>query len=148
MLDNTGATEDKLAIRELIESYHEAVIVNDPESWAANWCEDGRWDLGEGTMITGRDAILEHWKTAMAVFDFVGMFGQPGSIRVQGDEATARWYTNELCRKTDGQMLRICGNYRDRYRREGDRWRIAERVYKILFMQSPVYEQSGVDSWR
>ena len=35
-----------------------------------------------------RDAILAHWQAAMEVFDFVGMFGTPGSIRVEGDEAT------------------------------------------------------------
>ena len=148
MLDNCGPTDDRLEIRELIDSYHEAVIVNDGQSWIDTWCADGRWDLGEGTVVEGRDAILAHWRAAMEVFDFVGMFGTPGSIRVEGDEATGRWYTNELCRKTDGEVLRIVGHYRDRYRREGSRWRIAERSYKILFMQRPVYVGEEPAHWR
>ena len=148
MLDNCGPTNDRLEIRELIDSYHEAVIVNDAAAWIDNWCEDGRWDLGEGTVVEGRAAILEHWRTAMDVFDFVAMFGTPGSIRVTGDTATARWYTNELCRKQDGDVLRIVGHYRDRYRRDGQRWRIAERVYKILFMQRPMYIAEELAHWR
>jgi uncharacterized protein (TIGR02246 family) len=145
---NTGDVADRLAIRELIETYHEAVITNDADLWISTWCADGRWDLGEGTEVSGRDAILAHWSEAMAVFDFVGMFGSPAGIQVDGDAATGRVYTNELCRTADGEMLRICGNYHDRYRREGDDWRIAERRYRILFMQRPVYEADEGRHWR
>lgn len=148
MRQNTGPIEDRLAIRELIETYHEAVLINDPELWIGTWCEDGRWNLGEGVEVSGHDAILAHWQEAMAVFDFVGMFGSPAGVQVEGNDATARVYTNELCRKADGEMLRICGNYHDRYRREADGWRIAQREYRILFMQRPVYEQDEGRHWR
>lgn len=148
MKQNIGSVEDRLAIRELIETYHEAVLINDPELWIDTWCQDGRWNLGEGTEVQGRDAILKHWSDAMAHFDFVGMFGTPTGIRVDDDKATARWYTNEICRKNDGEMLRICGNYHDHYRREADGWRIAAREYRILFMQRPVYEPDEGSHWR
>jgi len=149
MLDNEGPIEDRLAIRELIESYHEAVLTNDPETWISNWCDDGRWRLpGEDNVIEGAQAILNHWQTAMAIFSFVGMHGSPGSIRIQGDTATARWYTNELCKKTDGEYLRMFGRYNDTYRRENGRWKIAERLYDILFMERPLYAEEGLETWR
>ena len=34
---NSGSMEDRLAIRELIESYNAAVIDNDADAWADNW---------------------------------------------------------------------------------------------------------------
>lgn len=148
MKQNVGSVEDRLAVRELIETYHEAVLIHDPELWISTWCQDGHWDLGEGNAVQGRDAILAHWTEAMAIFDFVGMFGTPNGIRIDGDAATARWYTNEICRTKDGEMLRICGNYHDQYRREGEDWRIARRQYRILFMQRPVYQEDEGRHWR
>ena len=145
--ENSGPISDRLAIRELIESYNAAVIENDGSTWAANWCRDGVWNL-EGQDILGREAILKHWKDAMAVFDFVGMFAQPKYIQVQGDSAKAHWHTNELAQKTDGVMLRIFGSYKDAYRREADGWKIRERRYKILLMEKPVYHASDTKDWR
>jgi ketosteroid isomerase-like protein len=140
--------EDRLAIRELIESYNAAVIDNDADAWADNWCADGVWNLGEENDIVGRDTILEHWQEAMQIFDFVGMFAQPKFIRVGDQDARAEWHTNELCRKSDGSMLRMFGLYRDVYRRELTGWKIAERRYSILLMERPVYEGNKVDDWR
>ncbi|MDE0762508.1 MAG: nuclear transport factor 2 family protein [Porticoccaceae bacterium] len=145
---NSGSMEDRLAIRELIESYNAAVIDNDADAWADNWCADGVWNLGEESDIVGRETILKHWQEAMQVFDFVGMFAQPKFIRVGDQDARAEWHTNELCRKSDGSMLRIFGLYRDAYRRELTGWKIAERRYSILLMERPIFERNKVDDWR
>ena len=145
---NRGSMEDRLAIRELIESYNAAVIDNDADAWADNWCADGVWNLGEESDIVGRETILKHWQEAMQIFDFVGMFAQPKFIRVGDQDARAEWHTNELCRKSDGSMLRIFGLYRDAYRRELTGWKIAERRYSILLMERPIYEGNKVDDWR
>ena len=84
----------------------------------------------------------------MKVFDFVGMFAQPKFIRVANRGAQAEWHTNELCRKSEGGMLRIFGLYRDNYRRELAGWKIAERRYSILLMERPVYSGNKIDDWR
>ena len=39
---STGPLEDRLAIRELVESYNHAVMQFDEEAWSSNWT-DGRW---------------------------------------------------------------------------------------------------------
>jgi len=36
----TGPFEDRLAIRELVDSYGDAVARNDAQAWGANWAED------------------------------------------------------------------------------------------------------------
>ena len=53
---NSGAVADRLAIRELIESYNAAVIEKNPAKWIANWTEDGVWNLGGGD-IEGKTAF-------------------------------------------------------------------------------------------
>ena len=145
---NVGPIADRLAIRELIESYNAAVIGNDAKAWEANWSSDGLWNLGEGQDIVGREAILDHWQEAMQVFSFVGMFAQPKFISIDGDTAYAHWHTNELAKKSDGEMLRFVGLYKDVYRREATGWKILERRYEILLLERPVYRSSNMKKWR
>ena len=40
-----GPIEDRLAIRERIEAYSDAVFRHDADAWIANWCEDAVWSL-------------------------------------------------------------------------------------------------------
>lgn len=37
---STGPIEDVLAIRELVETYCDAVMLKDPVKWAATWAAD------------------------------------------------------------------------------------------------------------
>ncbi len=145
---NGGPIADRLAIRELIESYNAAVIENDAEAWGANWSEDGLWNLGEGQEIVGREAIVKHWQEAMEVFSFVGMFAQPKFIYIDRDSAYAHWHTNELAKKSNGEMMRFIGLYKDVYRREATGWKILERRYEILLLEKPVYKSNDTKEWR
>ena len=145
---NGGPIADRLAIRELIESYNAAVIENDAEAWGVNWSEDGLWNLGEGQEIVGREAIVKHWQEAMEVFSFVGMFAQPKFIYIDRDAAYAHWHTNELAKKSNGEMMRFIGLYKDVYRREANGWKILERRYEILLFEKPVYKSNDTKEWR
>ena len=69
-----GPIEDRLQIRELIDSYNNAVMRFDGETWASNWAEDGVWHLPGAGDVSGRDAILAVWQGAMSAFSFVGFF--------------------------------------------------------------------------
>ena len=61
---SSGPVEDRLAIRELVESYNDAVMRFDGEAWAANWTDDGTWDTGQGE-LTGKDVFYPAWQQAM-----------------------------------------------------------------------------------
>ena len=50
---SSGPLEDRLAIRELVDSYNDAVMRFDGEAWAANWRDDATWCLG-GNDVTGK----------------------------------------------------------------------------------------------
>jgi len=47
----SGPAEDRLAIRELIEAYADAVTRNDATAWIATWAEDSIWSLPEFRLI-------------------------------------------------------------------------------------------------
>ena len=65
-----GPIEDRLQIRELIDSYNNAVMRFDGETWASNWAEDRVWHLpGAGDVSVRCDPAV--WQGAMSAFSFV-----------------------------------------------------------------------------
>lgn len=128
---STGPLEDRLAIRELHDSYGDAVFRRDADAWAQTWAPDAVWNL-MGQDITGRDAIVSVWRQAMAGFKFVAFFSQPGVITIRGEEATGVVYTHEVLEQTDGRLYRMVGTYADEYVRRDGRWVFATRRYTAL----------------
>lgn len=131
---STGPIEDRLAIRELVDSYNDAVMRHDPDAWGANWTADGTWDLGSGTH-EGRDAIVAAWLEAMSRFSFVGFFASAGPMTVDGDTAHATWYQQEFLHLKEGGKMNITGRYEDDYVKQDGRWFFSKRVYSVLNME-------------
>lgn len=127
-----GPIEDRLAIRELVESYNDAVMRFDAEAWGANWSDDATWSLPGAGDVNGRDNVVNVWKQAMSSFSFVGFFASAGPILVDGDSATATWYQQEFLHQKDGVRRNITGLYQDEYVRSGGRWLFRKRAYSIL----------------
>lgn len=129
-----GPLEDRIAIRERIEAYSDAVFRHDADAWIACWAEDGVWKL-PGIDVTGRPQIKAAWQGAMAAFEMAGFFAVPGSIRISGDRAKARVYTQEILLLKAGGMRRIVGAYDDDLVKQDGVWRFASRAYKVLHDQ-------------
>jgi len=132
---SSGPIEDRLAIRELVDSYNDAVMCFDEEAWASNWAEDATWDTGGGP-VTGKGAIVPAWREAMSRFSFVGFFASAGPIVVDGDAAHGTWYQQEFLHQKDGGKLNITGQYEDDYVKAGGRWYFKQRIYKVLNMET------------
>ncbi len=126
-----GPVEDRLAIRELNDSYAHAVFRRDAEAWIAHWEDDAVWNLA-GQQVTGKPAILATWKQAMAQFTFVAFFAAPGEISVAKDQAKARIFTSEVLVGADGTIRRVLGQYDDEMVRRMGRWFYSRRVYTLL----------------
>jgi uncharacterized protein (TIGR02246 family) len=129
-----GAAEDRLAIRELLETYADAVCVVDADAWASTWAEDGVWELPdypEIGKIVGKSNILAAWKAAMAQYPGVIFIATPGSIEVRGEEAVVRSYTSEVYDR-DGATKRDRGRYDDVVVKRGGRWLFKSRVFKNI----------------
>lgn len=126
-----GSTDDRLAIRELNDSYADAVFRRDEVAWASHWHEACSWNLA-GTEVNGRQDVVAMWRQAMSQFSFVAFCASPGEIRATSNRATARVYTSEVLIAADGKRRHVLGRYDDELVKEQGRWLFARRSYQIL----------------
>ena len=133
----SGDIEDRLAIRELIEAYADAVTQNDARVWGALWAADAEWSLPDipaiGT-IRGRDAIVAMWSEAMKQFPGLMFMAWPGSIEVDGATAAVRSYTSEVYDR-GGVTMRDRGVYEDLCVRIDGRWLFRQRSFRKIHSQ-------------
>jgi uncharacterized protein (TIGR02246 family) len=137
MMVFTGPAEDRLAIRELIETYADAVTRCDAAAWGAVWAEDGEWSLPDYPEIgttAGRDAIVAMWVEAMKHYPGVMFEAWPGSIEIDGDRAIVLSYTSEVYDQ-DGVTKRDRGVYHDICVKENGQWLFKHRTFKNIHRQ-------------
>lgn len=130
-----GPVEDRLAIRERIEAYSDAVFRHDAEAWIANWRDDGVWRL-PGIDVAGKAQIKAAWVQAMSGFAVAGFFATPGAIEVRGDHAAVRVYTQEILIDHAGKVRRIVGAYDDELVKAAGAWLFSSRAYSVLHDQN------------
>lgn len=133
----TGPMEDRLAIRELLEAYADAVTRCDADAWGACWADDAEWSLPDypelGT-TRGRAAIVAMWVAAMKHYPGIMFEAWPGEILVEGDRATMRSYTSEVYDQ-DGATKRDRGRYDDVCVKIGGRWLFQSRTFRNIHRQ-------------
>jgi ketosteroid isomerase-like protein len=127
----SGPIEDRLAIRERIEAYSDAVFRHDAEDWIDCWADDGVWRL-PGIDVSGKANIKAAWIGAMGGFAMAGFFATPGAIQIDGDRALVRVYTLEVLVLKAGGVRKIVGAYDDELVKQAGIWRFASRRYTVL----------------
>lgn len=142
----TGPIEDRIAIRELMDTHAHGVMTRDADIWGAIWAEDAYWALPEYPDLggfAGKAAIVEAWVESMKHYGLDGMtkpmiyFMQPGSIAVEGDRARAVAYTIEVYDDpATGKRIHTNGRYDDELRRIDGRWLFTRREYRIVHARS------------
>jgi SnoaL-like domain len=63
----SGPLSDRVEIRELYETYVDAVAMNDAELWASTWVDDCVWHIA-GQTTEGKDKTVALWKPFMDSF--------------------------------------------------------------------------------
>ena len=128
-----SASEEKLAIRELLDRYCDGVNQRDPEIWGSTWSENALWEIPHLEIkYEGKENIVNIWNEAMKGYPFVHMMAQPAYINVDGDKATMRSYTVETAVLPDGTELHPCGQYEDECVKEDGEWKFSKRSFTNL----------------
>ena len=129
--------DEQQAIRALLERYCDGVNQRDAETWGSTWAEDAIWELPHLDMdgLKGRETIVAAWLEAMKMFPFVNMMAMPGVIKVEGDRATMRSYTDEVAVTQDGTELRPRGQYDDECVKVAGEWKFSRRVFSVLHVE-------------
>jgi hypothetical protein len=129
-----GPVEDRLAIRELLEAYSDAVCRVDAQAWGELWAEDSRWalpDYPEIGTIVGRANIVAAWKVAMTHYPGIIFVTTPGSIEIEGHEAQVRSYTSEVYDQNQ-VTHRDRGQYDDVLIKQNGRWLFKQRTFRNI----------------
>jgi uncharacterized protein (TIGR02246 family) len=132
-----GPLEDRIAIRELLEAYADAVSRFDAKDWGDLWAEDSVWSLPDYPQYPdtiGKAAIVDMWVTAMKDYPGIMFQAWPGAITVDGDRAVVRSWTSEVYDK-DGKVHRDRGRYEDICVKVDGRWLFQTRSFQNIHRQ-------------
>jgi uncharacterized protein (TIGR02246 family) len=123
----------ELEIRNLTEAYSDAVNRRASGDLAACFTEDGVWVVPGVPDSVGHEAIAAQLDQLLAGFEFLMQLPHGAVIRVDGDEATARWSLTEMARDTSEQGWLFAGVYHDALVRVGSVWRFRKRRFDFMY---------------
>ena len=101
-------------VRNLVGSYAEAVLRNDPALFADTWADDAVWSMPGAPSIVGRDDIARRFRESRSNFRLCVQEILNGRITtVDADRALATWQVRELQWRADGTGSELLGVYDD-----------------------------------
>jgi hypothetical protein len=139
-----GPLEDRVAIRELMDTYSDAVTRRDSIQWASVWLdsEECRWllpSMAEWAQFVGKKTIVDEWTKMMNQFhgdsgapNQISQVTTPGSIIVEGSTATARAFTTEFFVVPGGKTVHTKGQYEDVLVKRDGCWYFKERTWRMF----------------
>jgi ketosteroid isomerase-like protein len=138
----SGPLEARLEVRELIESYANAVTQRDAAAWADLWDDDAVWSmpgLGTGVTLRTKATIVSTWVELMKqyhgpaenpwAFSFVSVLGE---MDLRGELGTVRSYSVEAYADAAGRTVHLKGQYDDEVILRGGRWRFSKREWRLM----------------
>jgi uncharacterized protein (TIGR02246 family) len=129
-----GPLEDRIAIRELHDTYADAGFRGDMEQWLGCFVEDCAWVTPYGEM-RGKEQLKATWDQIFSNLGALGFFTVMGGVEIDGDTATDRAYIREIFLAKDGAIQKLVGRYDDRLVREDGVWKFAKREYSVLIRE-------------
>lgn len=130
---NKGPIEDRLEIRELIETFAVAAMHVDVDLWGTTWAEEGSWKLPSmETAAKGKDTMLAAFREKMSYVDYMSMISFPHELVIDGDKATGKAYCRELIYPKAGGHVVVVGYFDDEYVKRDGRWLFLSRVYNVM----------------
>jgi hypothetical protein len=138
-VDPADRATDYVAIQQLVHRYADAVVHRDGVQWASCWADDAVWDLGQGRLVEGKEAIVSLWYAAMAGMHAVVQIAHSGSLSPGSgpDHLVGRWYIDERLRRADGTDGILLAHYDDEYVRVDGSWLFARRFLQPHYAGPP-----------
>jgi SnoaL-like domain len=135
--------KDELEIRALADKFSDAANRKDGELFQSLWAEEGTWKIGSPINVEfkGKENMGSSVTHMLGLWDFFVQITGPGVITINDDKATARFYVNEIARKTDDKT----GNYNlsmyeDELVKENGKWLFLKRTYHTIYQDAPDYK--------
>jgi ketosteroid isomerase-like protein len=136
----SGSYEDRLRIRELLETYAAAVTCRNTDDWAGCWAEESEWHMPDiGVTLRGKKEIVSSWQQMMEefhgpqddpwAFSFISI---PRAIMVNGDTASVQSTSLEAFLDASGQTVQLLGEYRDEVVQLSGTWQFRSRNWKLM----------------
>ena len=133
-----STTEDRLALRDLVDAYAHHADRRDPHRQAQVFTPDGRVTLFDGDparhapiqQVQGRDHLIEAFQGLMDRYAVTTYLNGQSTVTVDGDSATGETYcmAHHLYERDGVRNLLIMAiRYLDAFVRTGDGWLIADR---------------------
>ena len=96
-----------------------------PEGIAGCFTEDGIWAGGPLGHAESRDGIRSFFARTPEVVSFAVHYTTNPIIEIDGDRAEGTWYLwQPMVMVADDQAMWLAAHYKERYRRENDKWLI------------------------
>jgi ketosteroid isomerase-like protein len=131
------AIADRVEIEALRGEFTDAAMMRDRARLASLFTPDGVLRMPNvPAEFVGREEIRVGGERLQAQWDIFVQTTHPGTIQLDGDTATGRAYIHELVRTLDGRQGLNYAIYHDSFRRTGDGWRFAERVYEVRYLDT------------
>jgi uncharacterized protein (TIGR02246 family) len=130
----TGPTEDRIAIRELHDTYADASFRGDMEQRLGCFIDDCICTNPFGEM-RGKTQLKAMWDQMFSGLNVAAFFPVVGAIEVDGDRARSRAYIREVFLAKDGSIMKLVGSYDDQLVRENGAWKFARRDYAMLIRE-------------
>ena len=127
----TGPIEDRLAIRDLYDSYADAANRGDRADWLACWSADAVWWCHYFER-QGQEAIAGQYDELMANVKQTIFMTQMCAIDVSGDTARARAVCSERLLQITGGEYQLTGRYEDELERRDGQWVFVRRIYNVM----------------
>lgn len=142
-----GPIEDRLAIRELIETFAIGAIRKDTSIWGGTWAEDATWKIDSlDEAAVGKNNVVAVFERIIPNIEFVSMTSFPSELVLEGDRAHGKAYSQELIFPKAGGQKILVGCFHDEYVKRDGRWYFLSRNYETLRRSDLVTAWQGVDS--
>lgn len=131
----SGGLEDRIAIRELLETFADALNREDSALLSTCWTDDSVWVTPQGRH-EGKNEIVTNWANYTEGYRrgtgviYRATFYQPATIRVDGETASGITYFSVITFTDQGSAPHVfAGSYVEAYVKTQGKWLFRSREY-------------------